>query len=340
MDWSQLVLKLLMTGIAFLILFSLCVALVIGLHRALSVKHERKHELKLTNRGNFLSLFYLSVTSVEPALSFEFLLNGIPLAAAPPLDDPELEVSEPAFSADPLSAGQPAKSASAGPQKSDQKKPALVPAGAVKGGQAVAAKAGGIASLLGTLGALLPGSMGSGLRSQSAALRETQSNTLSAVQAPVNAQRRVDSLQQESGRMAGVKPAAAPLQAKGSKPAVGSAAPRAQSVHSRLVGPRDVSPVEYLVQTQPLEPGETLSLVLKIGSLKKRAPAGTFAYLVKSQQLPVEKLSGEPVPVLKHGVVNFPRVEIWRYWLAPVTNTLIIATLLFASIFVFRMIWL
>ncbi len=48
---------------------------------------------------------------------------------------------------------------------------------AVKTGQAVAAKTGAAASLIGTLGSILPGKMGDGLKSQADAARDMQAKT-------------------------------------------------------------------------------------------------------------------------------------------------------------------
>ena len=340
MDWSQLALKVLLTGISFIILVVISVWLIVRIQRALVVKNKREHVIKMTNQGNFSSIFSLSVVSVEKMLSFKLLLNDIPLMAVPQIENSR-----------PISAGQNMAQAGSLAQQNTDKKPGANMSAAVKSGQAVAAKAGLVATLMGTLGALLPGSLGSNLRAQSEALRAAQSNTLAAAQAPVNAQRRVEALQQESGKLVGVKPTAStggPPQSKQPVAQSASSAAYSQAVYFSSAAAKKAVPGVYMVQTQPLDPGDGLSLVLRIGSPRQHYPEGTFAYTLSSQQLAVAALAGEQPnknqgialePVTRQGVVNFPHVDIWRYWLAPVTNLLVVATLLFTLIFIFRFIW-
>jgi hypothetical protein len=97
------------------------------------------------------------------------------------------------------------------------------------------------------------------------------------------------------------------------------------------------TPGVYVVQTQPLAPGAGLSLVLRIGSPGR--PEGSFAYKLSSQQQPLETFAGEAQPVIRQGLVHFPHIEIWRYWLAPAINLLVIAGLTLPFIFIFRLIW-
>lgn len=341
-DWSQLALKILLTGILFIILAVICILLITRIQRWLTVENKREHVVKLTNQGNFTSVFNLSVVSVEQIFSFNLLLNDIPLIAVP-----QVEISQP-LSADVNTAPseQPAQKNKAEKKaeiKADKKTSAA--GGVLKGGQAVAAKAGMLASFIGTLASLLPGSWGSNLRAQSETLREAQSNAQAATQAPIDAQRRVESLQQQGGKLSGVTPAAK----TGNLPNVNVQRPEARSsapasVHSQserpmLTAARKVTPGVYMVQTQPVEPGADLSLVLRIEALKRSRPDGTFAYTLSSQQLPVETLEGEQPPVIKQGVLHFPHIHIWRYWLAPVANLLVIATLLSTLIFVVGFIW-
>jgi hypothetical protein len=367
--WTQLVIKVLLTGISFLILFIICELLVIRIHAALKVKTDREHVIKLTNRGNFPSVFQLSVASSEKQLGFGMSLNGIPLVPVPvveePLaEEPEEEVQPAAPAASQAPAGQTVRAAAASTAQpaADKKKSAVSAEGAAKGGQAVAGKMGLAATILGTLGELLPGSLGKSFRANSTAVRDTQSKTISAAQAPVNTQRNLDSLKEETGKVAPQKPAAA-AQPQPKSPAQPPAAfqPQASasnqpgaapsqtlqntqtpSVHSKPIATKKEKalPSDYLVQTQPLEPGAAYSLTLKIGGLKRRYPQGTFAYTVKSLQMPRENVAGSAEPVVREGVVHFPRVGIWRFWIAPFTNILVMAIMLLIYILIFRIIWL
>ncbi len=343
MDWSQLALKILLTGILFIILAVICILLITRIQRWLTVENKREHIVKLSNQGNFTSVFNLSVVSVEQIFSFKFLLNDIPLIAVPQTeisqslsDDVNTTPSE-----QPVQKNTTEKKAEI---KADKKTSAA--GGLVKGGQAVAAKAGMLASFMSTLASLLPGNLGSNLRTQSETLRGAQSSAQTVAQAPVNAQRRAESLQQQGGKLSGAKPAATktgnPPNVNVQQPEAHSSAPtfvHSQSERQMLTAARKVTPGVYMVQTQPVEPGADLSLMLRIEALKRSRPDGTFAYTLSSQQLPVETLEGELPPVIKQGVLYFSHIHIWRYWLAPVVNLLVIATLLSTLIFIVRFIW-
>jgi hypothetical protein len=335
MLWTQMVLKVLFTAISFIVLSGLCIFLVVRIQRALVVNNKREHVIKLTNQGNFTSIFVLTVASVEKMLSFHLTSNGVPLIPAPVLEFPAQAIP-----------GQAGQAAARTAQKTGGQ-PGPNMGGALKGGQAVAAKAGLVATMLGTLGALLPGSLGSGLRAQSQALREAQTSTMAATQAPVNAQRRVEALQHESSKLGGgqAKPASTntggktiTLSQPASQPAAAAASPLQSSPSAPVAAPK-ATPGLIRVQTPPLAPGAGLSLVLRIGSPRQHYPQGSFTYTLSSEQQPVEPLDGAAQPVTRKGLVHFPHIALWRYWLAPLFNFLAIASLLFSLIVIFRFIW-
>ena len=357
---TQLVLKVLLTGIAFLAVLIIFVLLAILVSRLLKIKRDREHTIQLSNRGNFQSYFLLSVTSPASNLRFGLSLNGVALVPVQVAADPTQAPAAGLISSQASAAGvvatssnqaqkpAPAAQPNAGPQK-----PAVNAAGAVKASQAAVGKVGAMASFLGTLGSLIPGPMGASLRARSAALTQTQGNALSAIQAPVRAGHDLDSLKEQSGQLANVKPAAAsPAPAKGAMPAQSgpaqavalstsnpvASAPLAPPVQPRSGATKIAMPGDYVVQTQPLESGAGYALVLKISSQKNRYPEGTFGYTLKSLQQPVENLAGEPVAVVKQGVVSFAHVATWRYWLAPALNGLLFSILLFVCVFVFKII--
>ncbi len=332
MEWTLPVLKILLTGILFIVLSGVCILLVTRMQRTLTVENKREHVVRLSNQGNFTSIFTLSIASAEQMFSFKFLLNGIPLIAMPqvetfpaPSSDPGTTQSAPSMQD--KTENMPRK---AGPNVS----------GVAKSGQAVAAKAGQAASFLGTLASLLPGSLGSGLRAKSETLRQTQAKAQAAAKAPENAQRKVQSLQQQSGRLVAVAPAgSAGSPPNIHRPATQSVPAHSQTVESNITVAKKVVPGVYRVQTQPVEPGGSLSLTLRVEASKRSRPAGTYAYTLSSQQLPVETLDGEEPPITTQGILHFPHVDFWRYWLAPVASFLVIAICMLTLIFVLRFVW-
>jgi hypothetical protein len=50
-------------------------------------------------------------------------------------------------------------------------------------------------------------------------------------------------------------------------------------------------------------------------------------------------LNGEEPPVTAQGILYFPRVDFWRYWLAPAASLLVAAIAMFTFVFVVRLIW-
>ncbi len=334
MDWTLPALKILLTGILFIVLSGVCVLLVTRIQRTLTVENKREHIVRLSNLGNFTSIFTLSIVSVEQMFSFKFLLNGIPLIAAPQVE------TFPAPSSDPGTT----QSASSVQDKTENMPRKAGPNvnGVAKSGQAVAAKAGQAGSFLGTLASLLPGNLGSGLRAQSETLKQTQAKAQAASKAPENAQRKVQSLQQQSGRLVAVAPAGP----AGSPPNIhrpatqsASAPVHSQAVESNITVAKKVVPGAYRVQTQPVEPGGSLSLTLRVEASKRSRPAGSYAYTLSSRQLPADALDGEEPPVTRQGILHFPHVDFWRYWLAPVASFLMIVIFMLTLIFVLKFVW-
>jgi hypothetical protein len=112
-----------------------------------------------------------------------------------------------------------------------------------------------------------------------------------------------------------------------------------------VAGSKPITPARavsgiYTVHTQSIEPGGTLSLTLRVEASKRSRPAGTYAYTLSSQQLAAEALEGVEPPVTRQGILYFPPVEFWRYWLAPVTSFLVIAIFVLGLVFVVRFVWL
>jgi hypothetical protein len=98
-----------------------------------------------------------------------------------------------------------------------------------------------------------------------------------------------------------------------------------------------ITPGACTVQTQHVEPGDTLSLSLQIEAAMWSYPDGAYTYTLSSQQLPVDLLAGEEPPVTTEGVLHFPSSDVWPYWLAPVASLLVIAIWILILFLVFGM---
>jgi hypothetical protein len=337
----ELFLKIFYSLLALFFAVAIFSLLIFASNRLLRVRLERKHTVRLENRGNCRSMYYLNVSSLEPSLRFALFAQGVPLVEVRDVDEEQI----PAFLPDSTVAVSPAPAAvkKAGTTSG----PASVnTAAAVKAGQATAAKAGTVASLLGSLGRLLPGSLGAGLRAQSAQARELQTGTSRAIQAPQAIKSQVGSVQKESGKLAGAKPtasrpaASSPAQASHSKPATrtlnaptGSGAPAPSRVHLTSVG------AAYRVRLPELEPGQSFDLTLQIGIRGKRYPAGSFPYVLESEQIALDfpDLAGKPLQ--RSGVIYFQPVRAWRYWLPTFSAILLVLLGVASLVYAYLLIW-
>ena len=205
MPSPELILKILFSLLALFTLSALFFFLIFFSNRLLRVRADRKHTIRLENRGNCRSMYTLTVSSNEPTLRFSLFLKSVPLVEVRETT-PDVEQSFWVI-ADAHSADSPAPAPAKGTAPGSRA-PSVNTGSAVKGGQAVAAKAGTVASLLGAIGHLLPGSLGAGLRAQSARAREMQTGTSRAIQAPQAIEGRMGAVQKESGKLAGAKPQA------------------------------------------------------------------------------------------------------------------------------------
>lgn len=332
MDWTLLVLKIGLTAVLFIILTVICALLITRIQHTLTVQNKREHIVRLSNQGNLTSVFTLSIVSVEQMFSFKFLLNGVPLITVPQVE------TLPPPSSNPVTT----QSVPSVPEKTENTGGRTNPnlSGVTKGGQAIAAKSGQAASFLSTLASLLPGSLGSSLRAQSETLRQTQTKAQAAARAPKATQRKVESLKQQSSRLVKAAPAASAGSSPTADPLAAHPAPvPSQAAGTNVVAAKKVVPGIYTVQTQPVEPGGALSLTLRVEASKRSRPAGTYAYILSSQQLPVEALAGEEPPVTTQGILHFPQIDFWRYWLASVASFLMIVIWMLILVFVLRFIW-
>lgn len=324
----------LMTSIAVILAAGLlCLLIVNFLRRTLRIKKDRSHTLRIKNEGNIPSIYYINIESPEPALKFQLFINQIPLVSAP--------IAQPQHPATAVAA------AATGPQYSSaQKVPSQInTSGALKAGRAASSGLGIVASLMGTLGNLLPGQLGSSLRSNSAAAREAQLNTTRAVQAPVSVQRDVAGLQRQGAMLAdktqGKPSATGSTRQQGTTTAAHDHNSYSRQSSGEVAPEVVVHPVRagYSARTPEIQPGASQVLTLNIGTKKWQYPEGSFLYTVWSEQVPVEPLNVDIPAVRKDGTVHFENISGWRYWLSPLASALVISIASLFIIFSLIFIW-
>jgi hypothetical protein len=338
--WFQLALKLAMTGGIVLFVIGLCGLFLAGLQRLFRVTVQRVHTLYLKNLGNVASVYHLTAESLEPSLKFQFFQNDIPLTEVEVAVEPQVvativqrpsivpENNKPA-----ATNAAPAKTLAA-VNNTQPKMTAQGVGGAPGAGKAaekVVAKSGALASLLGTVGGLLPGSLGKSLKEQSAMVRVAQSKTKDVAQKPQEMQRKLDQMQKDSGKLGVKTPNNAALPQSGQaampgptqttslgqvqttavQPGTGSYTQAAVSAPVRSAAMQ----VKKFYRTSEVGPEETIQLTLQITPKSRIIPEGSFLYTIKSQQVQLEKFEKEIAPLSKQGVVYLNHIARWHYWL-------------------------
>jgi hypothetical protein len=313
LDIPTVIFTVLLTVAVLLSIVAVYIWLTALIKRFLGVKRESSHTLILKNQGNVPSVYQLTAASTDPRLSFRFHFRNIPLAEVP-VAVPVIEHTN----------GSTASKAAAGKPKNA----AAAANNVQKSGKAAARKSGEAANFLSALGNLLPGKIGKTLKSQGAAARDVQTKTSQTLRIQDQAERQVGAVQKGSSKL-GVKAAA---------PALSTGGGQQQKVAAIQAPPAVVDYIQ-IAQTAPVGPGESLSLSLKIQSLKSRIPEGSFLYTISSQQVPLEKVDREIAPVTSQGTVHFDAVSGWRYALPVVMNVLVIAGCAFALAYALILIW-
>ena len=308
------VLKIILTVIISIVGLGLSTLLAVLLKRVLTKKKQKVHTIRLENQGNIASTYRVTVTSSEPALKFAVLTNGIPLPVETERTPVQNNYNPPPA---PVPAGfnnqanlqVEAQVASSG-QKTD-KSQFLAQQG--KKAEKVVAKTGGIASLLGMIGGLIPGSVGKSLKEKSASVRDVQTKSKDALEKPKEIQRRTEEVKKSTSQL-GVKSAAetkprdivyqstqetGPLQAP-STPLSPTIAPTYNE--------------ERFYRTGVVEPGQALNLVVQISSKSRKYTEASYPYTFSSQQEAVADDVTKNIPaVTKKGVVHFQGISKFRY---------------------------
>jgi hypothetical protein len=327
MDWILEAFRLILIGIGIIILSSVYILLVVGLYRILLVKNTRNHKINLSNQGNVPSVFQLKIESPDPRLLFKFFYQDVPLIEIPQISTPEpAPVGYTAPSGSRINTGESGESPPPTGSKLDTAQTAAK-------GREIAGKVGMVASLMGTLGNLIPGSLGNQLRSKGASVRGVQTSTLKTVQEPLRTQQKVTALKKDTSRLTG----AGTRQGTTFNGSPNTEGPirTPLTTQSGLV-PETARPGgavnEYRAQTKDVNPGESVSFTLQIDSKGKRIPEGSYLYIIHSQQVSLEPASVQIPPVTSRGTVHFKPVSTWRYWLPIIVcGTVVVLTFLSLS---------
>ncbi len=323
MEWIQAAFRLSLIGIGILILSVIYIALMIRLYRFLQVKVERDHKIKISNQGNVRSIYQLTVESPEPRLRFKLSSKGMPLIEIPEAAIPEVYTAP----------TDPINHQSGSGKGSAIKSSNLDTAKAAATGREIAGKAGVVASFLGTLGNLIPGSLGNQIRSKGASVRGVQTRTLQTTQEPIRTQQKVAALKKNSGRLTGGRSDKGDPTNENRISAGDQQEAAVTSWQPETSTTRNGQPSSnYRVQTNEVGPGESLSLSLHIDSKKWRNPGGSYLYTIHSQQVSLAPTDIEIPPVTSRGTVHFKSVTAWRYWL-PITICGLLVVMTFLSLF-------
>lgn len=336
--WSEPVIKGLLTVAIISGSILLAVLIGIGLRKVLFLKLVKLHTINLTNTGNVSGFYNLKAESQEEFLQFIFLMNKVPL---PIVDIPISTRDDGARQ----TTGYQAVRQKTGntPQQSQaaQGKPAVNASKLLKGSEKAVAKTGAAAGLMGMLGSILPGELGKSMKQQGAALRNVQTKSKMAMDKPKEMQRKVDSVQQQSGRLAGKalpgQTSSSPV--KYSTATTSSTSELKQTVEISDHQQADLTPVEQYYQTRQINPGESIKLDLKISAHKKRYPDGSYSYKVISQQVPEGSFERSPQAVTKQGVVNFGQIKRWHYWLPSFLTVLLASGLALIASYAVLLVW-
>jgi hypothetical protein len=327
LNWMELVVNLLFSIGLFILFAAICGLMVYLINKNLRVKQIREHKISIRNEANFPSTFSFFVKSDQANLTYQFFENQIPLPIISPSQSLQLT---------PLQEDKPIIATVNPNLMPTQSKRSNALQILSKGGRTITSKLGVLASIAGTLGSLLPGSIGSKFSSQSEALRQTQSNVQSTVQAPVIASQKVQSLNQQTGTILNVQ---------------GHSTTQATTAESTMVSTKimafdqDVQSEEIkldfpiTVETPLIQPREETTITLRIEGKTKVDPKIAYRYILCSEQIPSQSLLIGKSLVETQGVVHFPKVSIWRSGLSPLAMILVIVGCTYAFFYFLGFVW-
>lgn len=260
-NWTELLIRLALVVLVLLlaVVASLFVLFLLRLIIAWQKRRcQRRLQVEVVNQGNIAGRYGVWASDTAGLLKFQFKLNGalLPMwSPAPMVSEPEPVYAEAPHPMESVSAAGPSQtSRPANPVGASQIFNPLTTAQQA-GDRAMGAGAV-VADILGTVGALLPGSLGAPLRNSATQIRNTQRNVGQMARAPGQMISSVERVQRKASSLApGLASSAAPTAA--ARP--GQTAPVKPVTASLVVPARPVSlpvtaPAKAKTQTRPLGP--------------------------------------------------------------------------------------
>ncbi len=319
-DWSPY-LNVVVALIALLAAISTAILALVLILMWQRKRYQKQYRLSIQNLGNVRSRYKLLAQEPAGALAFQFTLNGNNLHERQITETIEVEPEQmPSPSRPPARSAQPARpampSAPGGLQEAKD-----------KAGQAASAGKG-LTGLLASLGALLPGSMGQSLRGKASQASMQQSKIDYAVQAPDRLGKRVQDVAAKTPQSAELasKTSSAAQEATTAAPALEPAeapsqpaTPRAQATGvSPVAAPPEVKTitrtvVEEWAQTPVVEPGQSLTVTLRIAPIQRPRRAESYPFTVTSQTMEQRRAP----TVVQQGEVRIKSGAWFRYYLPP-----------------------
>lgn len=293
---ALILLRLLLTVGLIVVFVAIGVLGSLILQKTLRIRLQRQHALRIENRSNFPVQYSLEVLSELDTLQCDFLANGKKLTA--------LTITE-------ESAPPPTPTAESSIRAGGT--PSIASKKELKAG---VAKVGVFATILSTIGGLLPGSLGQALKSQGDQARAAQANARQAIDAPEEMKNRVSSLSEQSGRLTGqTKPAA--LAPNAEKNTATQTAAIAYQAALRQVEIKNSALTEVLV------PGQGLQLVLRFSAEHQQRLALPLPYLLHLKAIPQVLINDPPLQRELEGKLLFPALPVFRKVLAPAAIVLL-----------------
>ena len=299
---ALILIKIVLTFGLTVVLTLVAVLGVLIIQKSLRLRLHQEHALKIENRSNFPAQYSLEVFSGLETLLCEFLFNGNKLPALTITEEIETEQS----TTQPSPVGSTKVSAPA--SKKDFK--------------AGVAKVGVIATILSTIGGLLPGSVGKALKAQGDQARAAQANARQAIDAPEEMKNRVSSLSEQSGKLTGQpKPAGVAATPKGA--ATAQAATSGETATSSGLVTTRLIEIKNSAVTEVLMPGQKLHLVLRFSTLHTGPITQPLPYSLNLRALPQVLIGEAPLKREILGAVGFEAVPAFRRYLAPAASLLL-----------------
>lgn len=298
-------LKVLISLVGFALLVVFGTAVLPWLRRLFAPDPKREHIVKLRNRSNFPCSFEIEFESEADDLQGAFYFKGSPLPKAKTAVRPMIQPNAP------HQAGiqGPSTKTSSGPDlsKAKGKLTLLSP----------------IISILGSVGGLIPGSIGASMKEAANNMRKSQMDARIALDAPEMAKKRVNAISTQSARVMGTnEPSSEVVETK--IDVVRDRSPQ-EEIQGEKISPEMSGGSEERFITKSIAEGEKIELDLRLRWNKYEHLSFSKVYCLKVSQRPTgEQSLGTPTTEEHEAFVTFPAGKMWGYVGARVSQTLFV----------------